>query len=157
MNLRLAQRAVVLEDVIVAEGRVSMEQAVGTPEATTATGDEALLFLQETQPAESRPAESRPAAREVGFIVLKGHAKYRSQDLDASSDIMQLNRGTSHAAFFNERAEKVVLIMKGVVHEASVWNGVSRLDVDFSDPASPSVTARGHEFVVVPESRKASQ
>ena len=129
VNLRLGRRAVVLEDVIVAEGRVSMEQAEGTPAATIAAADEALLFLQDT-----RPAESGPSAREVGFIVLKGHAKYRSQDLDASSDVMQLNRGTSHAAFYNERPEKVILIMKRVVHEASVWNGVSRLDVDFSDP-----------------------
>ena len=44
--------------------------------------------------------------------------------------------------------------MKRVVHEASVWNGISKLDLDFSDPKSPSVTARDHDFAVVPESRE---
>jgi hypothetical protein len=143
---------VLLDEVILAEGRVSMDQADGKGGTASAAADSAMIFLERES-----GAETRSSRRDVSFIVLRGSAKYQSAELDAASDVMKINRVMKHAAIFNERADKVTLIMKRRVYSADVVNGVSRLHIDFTDPNDPAVTAFNHEVEVVPASRTAPQ
>jgi hypothetical protein len=151
VKLTLARRGVLVEEAIVAEGRVSLEQGEIQKDGTTASADTAMIFFARAPGDETRP--TRPTQRELGLLVLHGSAKYRTFEFDAAADVMKVNRLTKHASLFNERPAKVVLIMKRRVHEADVYNGVSRLDVDFTDPKGPAVTAFDHDVEVAPASR----
>jgi hypothetical protein len=151
VNLKLARRGVILEDEIVAEGRVTLAQGEGQA-TTTASGDSAIVFL-----VRESGAETRSSHRDLGLLVLTGNAKYVSAEMDAAADVMKVNRLTRHASLFNERPAKVTLIMKRQVHSADVVNGVSKLDIDFTDPNNPAGTARKHDLEVVPASRTGQQ
>ena len=147
VTLKLARRGVILEDEIVAEGRVTLAQ--GDAKAmTTASGDSAIIFL-----VRESAAETRSSHRDLGLLVLTGNAKYQSADMDAAADVMKVNRVTKHASLTNTGLDKVTLILKRQVYSADVVNGVAQLDIDFTDPNEPAVTASKHDIELVPASR----
>lgn len=155
--LRCKHRAVLDEETIIADERVEMEQGAPPADGMKASSDEAIIFLEPKSPAGAGPAESKPGDREVGLVVLRGHATYVSRDFDAACDQMMMNEVTKHAHLANDTLSEFTILLHRQAHKSDVWNGVSLLDVDFTDPANPKVETHDHTIVVPPDSRRSGQ
>jgi hypothetical protein len=151
VGLSCGGRAVLAGEAVRADGRVVMRQGARGGPAVAASADSVTLFLD---------ADSKDAGRGPGLMlaVLSGHATVKSPDIDAASDVIKVNRVTSHMTLLNERPEKVVVILRREVFGSDVRNDASRIDIDFTDPANPRVLAFGHEIEVdVPETQRSGR
>jgi hypothetical protein len=146
VRLRCGGRTLVAEEFIRCDVNVVIEQGDPDRGGMIASGDSATLFL------EKDPAQPKNDP-DFGLAVIQGNARFKSVDFDASSDVMKLNRVMKLITLVNERPEKLVVMLNRSVVGSNARNGVARLDIDYSKPGKPAITAFDHDVVLEPETR----